>query len=126
MYIYFDKKTDYAEIFFEKKANYLSTTDDDEVCQFMAEDNHQCVGYSVENITSKLKDLNFLNPFQKLSILIKTSRLKKGFTQEEMAEKMDISLLPYQRLESGENNPTFRTLLKLKEVLPSFNFDDVI
>ena len=49
--------------------------------------------------------------------MIKISRLKHGYTQQHMANKLGIGLLPYQRLESGENNPTFKTLLKVKDVL---------
>ena len=38
---------------------------------------------------------------------------------------MGIQLLPYQRLESGDNNPTFKTLLKVKEVFPEIELDKI-
>ena len=48
------------------------------------------------------------DPLLKLSIFIKIARLKRGLTQTQMAKKMGIRLLPYQRLESGTNRRTDR------------------
>ena len=53
------------------------------------------------------------------------ARLKKGLTQTEIAKRMGIKLLPYQRLEPGVNNPTLKTILKIKEVLPEIKLDKV-
>lgn len=44
------------------------------------------------------------DPFLKLSIMIKISRLKHHLTQQQLADKLGIGLLPYQRLESGEQS----------------------
>jgi len=60
-----------------------------------------------------------------LSVVIKKYRIQRGKTQQEVADAMGIKLLPYQRLESGENNPTLRTLLKVKEVFPEINLDKI-
>ena len=68
---------------------------------------------------------NFLNPFLRFSIYIKMARLKRGLTQAQMAKKMKFGLLPYQRLESGTNNPTLKTILKVKEILPEIKMDKV-
>lgn len=62
-------------------------------------------------------------PLVKFAVQVKIARLKRGFTQEKMARQMGIGLLPYQRLESGNNNPTLKTILKLKEVLPEVSLD---
>ena len=37
--------------------------------------------------------------------LIKTLRLKKGITQEELAEKTEISVRTIQRIENGDVDP---------------------
>ena len=49
--------------------------------------------------------------------MIKEYRLKKGFSQECLAEKIDISWRHLQRLEHNEANTTVKTLKKLIKVL---------
>ena len=49
--------------------------------------------------------------------MIKQYRLKNGFSQEELAEKIDISWRHLQRLEHDETKTTVRTLKKLIKVL---------
>ena len=49
--------------------------------------------------------------------MIKEYRLKKGFSQELLAEKIDISWRHLQRLEHNEANTTVKTLKKLIKVL---------
>lgn len=48
---------------------------------------------------------------------IKSLRGIKGFTQEELSEKMDISLNYLSSIERGRENPTFDMLIKLSEAL---------
>ena len=69
--------------------------------------------------------LDFLEPLVKFAVQVKVARLKRGITQEKMAKQMGIGLLPYQRLESGGNNPTLKTILKLKEVLPEISLGKI-
>jgi len=57
--------------------------------------------------------------------MIKISRLKNHYTQQQIAAKLDMGLLPYQRLESGKNNPTLKTLIKVKEVLTDLDLSKV-
>ena len=49
--------------------------------------------------------------------MIKEYRLKKGLSQEFLAEKIDISWRHLQRLEHNEANTTVKTLKKLIKVL---------
>ena len=49
--------------------------------------------------------------------MIKEYRIKNGFSQEELAEKIDISWRHLQRLEHNESKTTVRTLKKLIQVL---------
>ena len=44
-------------------------------------------------------------------------RTNKNFTQEQLAEKADISRRYLQRIESGEKNPTVDILTKLRRAL---------
>jgi len=83
------------------------------------------VGYSIMEAFSRIDELTFLDPFLKFSAMVKMSRLKRKLTQEQMAKRMGIGLLPYQRLESGDNNPTLKTILKLKKVLPEVSMDQI-
>ena len=48
---------------------------------------------------------------------IKEYRIKNGFSQEELAEKVDISWRHLQRLEHNESKTTVKTLKKLIKVL---------
>ena len=48
-----------------------------------------------------------------LGIAISTLRHIRGMSQEELAEKLDISWRHLQRLEHNESNTTVKTLKKL-------------
>ena len=126
MYIYYDKDLDYVELFFTKKKNYLSPfSTNEDLGEFRSDKNDKVIGYSIENLKDNFDKLSFLTPQQKLSLVIKKYRILHGKTQQEIADKMGIRLLPYQRLESGENNPTLKTLIKVKEVFPEINLDKI-
>lgn len=49
--------------------------------------------------------------------MIKEYRIKNGLSQEDLAEKIDISWRHMQRLEHNESNTTVKTLKKLIQVL---------
>lgn len=49
--------------------------------------------------------------------MIRENRIKHGLTQEELAEKLDISWRHMQRLEYNEENTTVKTLKKVINVL---------
>lgn len=44
------------------------------------------------------------------------ARKQKGFTQQEMAEKLGISERQYQRIESGKTNSTFQIWDSLEDM----------
>ena len=50
-------------------------------------------------------------------IMIKEYRKLRGFTQEELAEKIDISWRQLQRIEKNEQETSVRTLKKIVQVL---------
>jgi len=126
MYIYYDKDLDYVEVFFKKGDNYLSPFDaNEQIGEFRSEKDDSIMGYSIESLTENFDQLYFLTPNQKLSIVIKKYRIQLGKTQQEVADEMGIKLLPYQRLESGKNNPTLKTLVKVKEMFPQIELDKI-
>ena len=49
--------------------------------------------------------------------MIRENRIKNHLTQEELAEKLDISWRQLQRLENNEENTTVKTLKKIIKVL---------
>ncbi len=116
MYIYYDEKTDYLEVLEKQMGNY-SIPVKKGIFKIMSEKGKRQIGCGIEGASERLHELNMFDSFVKLSIMIKISRIKHDYTQSQMAEKLGIGLLPYQRLESGENNPTLKTILKVKEVL---------
>ncbi len=125
MYIYYNEDTDYLEVLYSKSTNYGEVSKNG-VVVFKSERSQKNVGYGIEGVSNRIEELNnFFSPYEILSILIKIARIKSGLTQQQMADKMGIKLLPYQRLESGKNNPTLKTILKLKEVLPEIDLSSV-
>lgn len=48
---------------------------------------------------------------------LKELRLKKGFTQGEMAEEIGILRTSYTNIERGNKNPSIKVALKIKEIL---------
>lgn len=45
--------------------------------------------------------------------MLKTHRKKLGYTQEELAEKVEISWRQLQRIERGKSQPSLETLKKI-------------
>lgn len=54
---------------------------------------------------------------QRLAKSIKKSRKAKGMTQEELAEKVNVSLGWISRIERGVNSPNLKLLKKIARVL---------
>ncbi len=48
--------------------------------------------------------------------MIKENRIKKGYTQEQLAELIDISWRQLQRIEKNENNTKISTLKKIIQI----------
>lgn len=48
---------------------------------------------------------------------IKEIRTKKGFTQDQLSEKMEINSKYLSSIERGKENPTLNTLIKLSKSL---------
>ncbi len=58
-------------------------------------------------------------------MLFKEYRLKAGLTQEELAEKLDITWRQMQRIEKEKSRPSFETLKKLILVL-NISDEDIV
>lgn len=41
-----------------------------------------------------------------------------GFNQSEMANKLNLQVSQYSRIETGKTNPSFKTLERFKEMFP--------
>ena len=48
---------------------------------------------------------------------LRECRLKKGFTQKEMADRLECTVVTYQRYESGVREPSILILKKLSSIL---------
>lgn len=55
---------------------------------------------------------------------LKECREKRGLTQEELAEKSQVSRVTISQLEQGRENTTAKTLLKLAQALDT-TIDDI-
>ena len=124
MYIYYDSKTDYLEVLEKKAANYSEVLKKG-IFEIKSEKTNQTIGYGIENASRKIHQVHFFTPYIKFSIMVKMARMERGLPQSQIAKKMNIGLLPYQRLESGKNNPTLKTILKIKEMFPEIELDKI-
>ena len=61
---------------------------------------------------------------QMIGARVKDIRNRKGFTQEELAEKININPKYLSSIERGKENPTLNTLIKLSESL-DVNLNDI-
>lgn len=61
---------------------------------------------------------------QMIGLRIKDIRIKKGFTQEQLAEKININSKYLSSIERGMENPTLNILIKLSESL-DVNFNNI-
>jgi len=59
----------------------------------------------------------FERALRRLASSIRRRRLELELTQEDVAYQAGISARHYQLLESGQGNPTFRTLTEVARVL---------
>ncbi len=122
-YIHYDAKTDYLEVVYQK-GDVIAHDIGNGIFELKTS-RGKIVGHAVMDASARFRELDLLGPLVNFSVQVKIARLKRGFTQEKMAKQMGIGLLPYQRLESGDNNPTLKTILKLKEVLPEVSIDKI-
>jgi DNA-binding XRE family transcriptional regulator len=126
MMIFCDKDRDYAEVFFKKEINYGESLND-VITVFKSEKNDKVVGYGFEEASRYLFENDLLSPSAKLAALLKMIRSKQGLTQELAAGRIrDITFRHYQRLESGEENPTLGTVENLMAAFPDVDFSLIL
>lgn len=49
--------------------------------------------------------------------IIRNRRRELGISQEDLAEMSEVSLATIKNIERGEGNPTFKTVMKVMEIL---------
>ena len=126
MTIFYDMDLDYAEVFFKREANYGENLND-AVMAFKSEKTDKVIGYGFENASHTLFENDLISPSVKLAALLKIVRAKGNFTQEQASEKIgEITLRHYQRLESGEENPTLETIENVMAAFPEADFSLIL
>ncbi len=126
MNIYYDADRDYAEVFFKKAANYGEELND-QVTAFKSEKTDKIVGYAFEDASQTVFVSDLLSPAVKLATLLRMIRTKEKLTQEQAAKKIgDITFRHYQRLESGEENPTLATIESMMRAFPNTDFSVIL
>lgn len=55
---------------------------------------------------------------------LKDTRKRAGFTQQQIADMLNVSRAHYTRIESGNRNPSLKIAIKIKEIL-SYSQDDI-
>ncbi len=56
---------------------------------------------------------------------LKEFRENQGLTQQEMADKLEVSLIQYQFIELGRRNPSFKLLVIFKKIFPKVNIEKI-
>ncbi len=126
MSIFYDGDRDYAEVFFKKTPNYGEELNSS-VTVFKSEKNDKVVGYGFEDASRTLFEHELLSPSLKLAALLRVLRSKEDLTQEQAAKKIgDITFRHYQRMESGEENPTLGTIESMMAAFPDADFSVIL
>lgn len=126
MNIFYDKDTDYAEVFFSKEANYGDVCAKD-IMAFKSEQTDKIVGYGFDLARSTLFKATFLSASVKLAALLKIIRTRENLTQTEAADRIGhITMRHFQRLEAGEDNPTLSTIESLMAAFPAYDFSQIL
>lgn len=120
MISYYKPETDYLEFFFKRDINYADFLDED-VTVFRSEKTDEIVGYGIEDASNNLCHFDKVDMIDKFGLLIKIARLLNGFTQEEVANKLGISVRHYQRLESGQDT-TISLFDSISQLYPDMSF----
>jgi len=122
-YIYYDAKADFLEVL-ERR---VETTGEDRGDGYftLLDSRDREVGFAIVEASKRLNEIRNLDPLLRFAVTVRIARMKRGLTQTEMADRMGVGLLQYQRLESADNNPTLRTILRLRAVLPEVSVDRV-
>lgn len=76
--------------------------------------------YYIVNSLSSLYYIYMDYDLKKLGRLIKVERVRNDFSQEQLAEKVGVSMRTISLIESGLQHPKFFLVVKLADVL---NFD---
>ena len=85
------------------------------------------MGYSFEEASRRLFENDLISPSVKLAALLRIVRARHGLTQEQAAETIrDITLRHYQRLESGEENPTLGMIEGIMAAFPDADFSLIL
>lgn len=58
-------------------------------------------------------------------IRLQEFRQSKSLTQEQMANKLEITVSHYKALEYGQRNPSFELMEKIKNIFPKANIDKI-
>ena len=61
--------------------------------------------------------MNMKDRLKNIGISIKSERLRRGLSQEELAEKCDISRNSISLIETGKINPTIIRIIDIAKVL---------
>lgn len=48
---------------------------------------------------------------------LREMRMKRGFTQQNMADKINVALRSYQKYEEGSREPSFNLLVQFADIL---------
>jgi putative transcriptional regulator len=59
-----------------------------------------------------------------MRVKLKSLRIKKNLTQEQIAAKLQITRAYYTNLEQGRGNPSLKLASKIKEIL-NYEKDDI-
>jgi putative transcriptional regulator len=69
------------------------------------------------NLPLTIKDMKSKKLIKDLGVRIRQLRTKKGWTQNQLAEACSFQKASMSKIESGQSNPTVRTLYKISKAM---------
>ena len=125
MNIHYDKDLDYLEVFMKSVPNHEEPYKKIKgVSLYKSERSDEVVGYSFENASKSVIGFSEFDTIEKLAVLLKLARLSKDWSQDEAAQKINVSLRHYQRLEAGQDT-TLTQLNVIMKVFPETDFTSI-
>lgn len=114
----YDEDIDYLEVMAADGRKAVGVQRSDALTLFFTEDKRELAGFGLEGATERQSELDVVPNKMRLAGLLRMARGLMHLTQEELAAKIDIGGRTLQRIEAGDGNLTFDSLVRLAAVAP--------
>lgn len=124
MKIFYDVKTDFLTIRYEKVDGHVDDYSDG-IDVVRAEDDDRVIGFDLHNARKTLLHFCEVTAAEKLAMFIKLYRKRHGMTQEDLHHVSNIPLPTVKMIEKGEMETSIENLSKIKRALPEIDLNSI-